>query len=399
MAVVKKPLSRAKIKLFAGVVDYYEFNGQHVIRKWPDYSQTKLTAGTKAAAAAMAQSRKDLQLVDGRLKAIWREKLIGRRMAWLDAWTARYMRAWKVCKGLPPVITKLEKKTTATTIELYATIMRETDYTLQVHDGIHLEKKKPKQDRGQRERCPTIIPGPRIYIRRRPAPTYRDVIITRDPNIAVSHRWTLLPGANVSAAMDEYIAMRSSIPWAPMDPEIYDQALLRSQYADFGTYVELTVEEWRCTAKLNTQEWYEEWTDRPDYLKMTFRNEYEQDASALAIEPWDIREESLKKGTHSYQFPIDSHLRLDDGVVTDFYPPDNIPAFGPGLAELDYGYSNIMTSSWTLQKEIKNPVIIPDEEITDLPAPWIKFIIEGAEEDGYDVVFIDTPLHLIPEKP
>jgi len=107
MAKVKH-FSKAQIKRLSGVVDFYYWKDIAVARKWPDWSNPKLSAGTRASMAAYTQAMKDLKLVTTHLRDVWRTLCIGKSTAWVDDYKKKYMGYWKIHKTYPAVMVDFE---------------------------------------------------------------------------------------------------------------------------------------------------------------------------------------------------------------------------------------------------------------------------------------------------
>lgn len=98
-------LSEEVIKGFAGHIDFYYWRGVPVCRRWPRRTKASFTPAQKESQRRFAQSRSDLRAVEASVRNLWPTDFTGRKQAWLDYYTAMYLRYWKLNGEAPPVVT------------------------------------------------------------------------------------------------------------------------------------------------------------------------------------------------------------------------------------------------------------------------------------------------------
>jgi len=103
MAILKS-LSMEMVRQLSGVVDFYYWKGIPVARTWPRKSSIPPSAAMLVSRSAFIQSRADLKNVSGVVRGAWASSAVGRKQAWLDYYTAIYLRIFKEQKVLPPVV-------------------------------------------------------------------------------------------------------------------------------------------------------------------------------------------------------------------------------------------------------------------------------------------------------
>jgi hypothetical protein len=108
MAVVKS-FSAEMVRDFAGVVDFYYWKGIPVARRWPRKTTILPSSAMWAARTAFIQSRRDLALMPGAVREAWASVSFGKKQAWLDYYTAIYMRYFKLYRVYPPVVLAFER--------------------------------------------------------------------------------------------------------------------------------------------------------------------------------------------------------------------------------------------------------------------------------------------------
>ena len=93
------------VRDFAGTVDFYYWKGIPVARLWPRKTAIPPSSAMYAARTAFIQSRRDLAVIPGAVRLSWARVSFGRKQAWLDYYTAIYMRYFKLYRVYPPVVT------------------------------------------------------------------------------------------------------------------------------------------------------------------------------------------------------------------------------------------------------------------------------------------------------
>lgn len=97
-------ISREMVRGFRETIDFYYWRGKPCMRLWPRKSNAPATPQQLAARQWFVSSRKQLRLMDETARCGLRLLCVGRSSAWLDFFTANYIRFWSVNSAPPPVV-------------------------------------------------------------------------------------------------------------------------------------------------------------------------------------------------------------------------------------------------------------------------------------------------------
>lgn len=164
MAKLSQGLNRQTVGALRGYLDFYYWKGIPVIRKWPDYSNFVPRAGTAASNAAFAESRKTIQLIVPQMRDALRQACIGKRRAWVDAFTRRYMHAWKLTGEIPPTLIKIEKEYIDGALNIYFETTPNHTITGHLHFGENPIVYETGSCRGAPDKRPDENEIPEIWI-------------------------------------------------------------------------------------------------------------------------------------------------------------------------------------------------------------------------------------------
>jgi len=395
MAKVTGPLNRTQIKGLAGTLDYYTWKGVHVIRGWPRKQTTPKTARQIAWQNTLAESRKDLKLMDGLIKSTWGRLTYATKRPWLDEYTSRYMK-WNKIKGtLPPVITSLCKVETETSWRIYAKWLREPAWRSAVREEMHFTKRGPHEQGGERWRTRKIIPGAIIVIDEPTVPVPIEMEIDEEEDFTTDFRWGMLFADTVEDAVAEYWTTIAGNGWAPFEPPepLLQQSLYWEDYGGFGL---LTYDDWQRISEFKTSLWFETYAFPPDTIQLNYVSQT-MDAyrGVFQVQPWGYYKEIISPGSFSFEVPYSAGLGLEEDVTLT-----RGPTAGPPFAISGAGQYNGMGIAAGGEAEMilkkaggEKYQEIFKADIAGLETAWVEFL---AEEGDPPLPYIAIPLRDIP---
>ena len=196
MAILLQPINREQVKRLAGLIDFYYYKGIPVARKWPTYVNFKPRGRTIESNAAFKASRANLAYLDSDLVHALRLTYSGKRRAWLDAYTRRFMNTWKLKKAIPDFIQHMHAHFSETNLEVIFQTHNATPVQAKIFSSGKIAKKETKKCQGKWETCPDEPDLP------------PDIIIEQIPDI------TIISLDNITAqwAQGQYKSCFGSLP-------------------------------------------------------------------------------------------------------------------------------------------------------------------------------------------
>jgi hypothetical protein len=97
-------ISREMVGGFRKTLDFYYWRGKPCVRAWPARSKIPATPQQIESRRQFIASRADLKNIDSVMRGTMRSLCVGRSSAWLDFYTANYIRYWSTYGIQPPVV-------------------------------------------------------------------------------------------------------------------------------------------------------------------------------------------------------------------------------------------------------------------------------------------------------
>jgi len=100
--------SKATIRRYKDVIDFYYWKGIPVARKWPDRSPKKPSAGQQASMAAFSEANASLKKLSTHLREYWASLAKGKSYSWPDEFRGKFMKYWSKTREYPAIMIDFE---------------------------------------------------------------------------------------------------------------------------------------------------------------------------------------------------------------------------------------------------------------------------------------------------
>jgi len=372
MAILRQGLNRSQVNKLAGVLDFYYWKGIPVVRKWPQYHNFVPSPRTQESNAAFKASREILKALGADIVAAYGQTYIGKKRAWVDAFTRRFMHAWKILGVVPPVVTTLEKEYTASGLEITFTGTNETPLTGHLHQGQNPEQFETERCRGIMKKEPDEPRLPEVWENVEDEPETEKTV----NNIGVtglSRGWKdrTRVGKPLQTIAEQTWAALQAWYWSGGGYSNVTNLLLSATGNGYPSFTVTISAEWN-KIRVDFSDWYDVYpTTDPERLTIHFTNTRPIKAGHVVIGDMDDESHSCAgspleisidvKPAWKGQSTVDMYILAD--CYTPYYPPHTNWQGGFAILPYDPGTGFISLSKpageagrkWTIPTGLVTP--------------------------------------------